>query len=581
MAEDLPIGYYLKNFNFLLDFVFQYYDDVLLADELAYRVNFQKLSVAAQRLYVRLSSRRGPMFRVEKIHYAEIIDVEAGINELVEQGYFDQSQEVAADWLLSLMTKNELLELFDLSGQQMRREELDQAIIEQHSAAQIKSLLEIDTVMPLGEEHLKIYKLLFFGNLSQDFTEFVLRDLGLSRFENYLTDRSARYFDDRPSLEKVLHCGVLNEACQHLIAVGDAQQIADFGQVQLTTEKFLSADLLADAILHKELHKELHQELHKELHKELHLEVSDAEIIRRYSKMFNSLARQLERLDSTTQALRLYEQSTLPPARERRARLLAKCGDVQSSLALCAEIVALPATEAELAFAIQFGNRLIARHKCVVSWLPVVLAENFQHDEISLHKVNDVNVEILVCEWFKQQGSDAYYVENGLIPSLFGLYFWDIIFIPIKGVFFNPVQRGPIDLFTADFKVRRQALIEDRLLRMTEENYTANKILSTYRQKLGIANYLVSWNLIDIQLLKQSLSRIGVNDLKQMFIHLLQDLRHNRSGLPDLVVFPPQAGYQLVEVKAPGDRLQNSQKCWFKFFTGQQIPASIVNVRWQ
>ncbi len=57
MVEDLPTGYYLENFNFLLDFVSQNYTDVLSEPELAYRNKFLKLSLDAQRLYVRLTGR--------------------------------------------------------------------------------------------------------------------------------------------------------------------------------------------------------------------------------------------------------------------------------------------------------------------------------------------------------------------------------------------------------------------------------------------------------------------------------------------------------------------------------------------
>ena len=72
MVEDLPTGYYLENFNFLLDFVEQHYTDLLTKEEKAYRENFQNLSLDAQRLYVRLTGRRGPLFRLDKLVYDEI-----------------------------------------------------------------------------------------------------------------------------------------------------------------------------------------------------------------------------------------------------------------------------------------------------------------------------------------------------------------------------------------------------------------------------------------------------------------------------------------------------------------------------
>ncbi|HIL96585.1 MAG TPA: VRR-NUC domain-containing protein, partial [Pseudomonadales bacterium] len=53
------------------------------------------------------------------------------------------------------------------------------------------------------------------------------------------------------------------------------------------------------------------------------------------------------------------------------------------------------------------------------------------------------------------------------------------------------------------------------------------------------------------------------------------------SGFPDLIVFPASQGYRLTEIKGPGDKLQNNQKRWFRFFKASGIPANILNVAWR
>jgi len=60
----------------------------------------------------------------------------------------------------------------------------------------------------------------------------------------------------------------------------------------------------------------------------------------------------------------------------------------------------------------------------------------------------------------------------------------------------------------------------------------------------------------------------------------LWDLRNNRSGFPDLVLFPDCGSYQLLEVKGPGDRLQDNQKRWIRAFERFGIPYRVVNVAW-
>ena len=44
----------------------------------------------------------------------------------------------------------------------------------------------------------------------------------------------------------------------------------------------------------------------------------------------------------------------------------------------------------------------------------------------------------------------------------------------------------------------------------------------------------------------------------------------------------PEAGsYELIEVKGPGDKLQQNQIRWFNYFQQQGLPARVVSVSWQ
>ena len=65
-------GYYLDNFHTLLDHVEARYADLFASAERAFLADFRALDLAAQRLWVRLISRRGPCFRVDRLSYPEI-----------------------------------------------------------------------------------------------------------------------------------------------------------------------------------------------------------------------------------------------------------------------------------------------------------------------------------------------------------------------------------------------------------------------------------------------------------------------------------------------------------------------------
>ncbi|MEX2327222.1 MAG: VRR-NUC domain-containing protein, partial [Pseudomonadales bacterium] len=191
------------------------------------------------------------------------------------------------------------------------------------------------------------------------------------------------------------------------------------------------------------------------------------------------------------------------------------------------------------------------------------------------------SVEELARRWIEHAGQAAFYVENGLMPGLLGLAFWDIIFLPVRGAFFNPFQRGPSDLFTPDFRKQRQALIDARFEALADIDFFYTRVMQTFAAKSPIANYFVNWGILDEKLLRTVFERIPAADLLKIFQRLLRDPGHNCSGLPDLIVFPTEPGYRLVEVKGPGDALQNNQKRWLAFFKQQHIPAEVAYVKWQ
>jgi len=59
------------------------------------------------------------------------------------------------------------------------------------------------------------------------------------------------------------------------------------------------------------------------------------------------------------------------------------------------------------------------------------------------------------------------------------------------------------------------------------------------------------------------------------------DLRENRAGLPDLIQFwPLERRYRMIEVKGPGDRLQDNQRRWLKYCHSVDIPVTVCHVRW-
>src|SRR6187551_675350 len=112
---DLAPDYYLTNFRFLLDWVWERYADLLTANEQGFIQSFKQLDHDAQCLLVRLSSRKGPLFRRDKLNYSEIKSIDIAAQQLVEAKLLQTDTLIGLDMLTSTLTKPELLALF---GQQ-------------------------------------------------------------------------------------------------------------------------------------------------------------------------------------------------------------------------------------------------------------------------------------------------------------------------------------------------------------------------------------------------------------------------------------------------------------------------------
>jgi len=151
----------------------------------------------------------------------------------------------------------------------------------------------------------------------------------------------------------------------------------------------------------------------------------------------------------------------------------------------------------------------------------------------------------------------------------------------VPGAFFHPFQAGPADLHTAEFRGRRAALV-DSLLGMLDTAEHETLIWRHYRAKAGVHAHFVRWGRLKPRLLTLALQCIPAAHLKLCFERLLENLKDNATGLPDLIQFwPEERRYRLIEVKAPGDRLQDNQRRWMSFFAAHAMPAVVCQVHWQ
>ncbi|MFK7976465.1 MAG: VRR-NUC domain-containing protein [Halioglobus sp.] len=554
MLPEQPLSplYYRDNFCRLCETVQSQYADILSHDEIEHLQSFHAASLDAQCLYVRLISRTGPLFRTSKLHYPEISDMAAALLELVNGALVVPYEVLDIDDLAALYTRKELEEMFcdRLASQALPKKAttkgdlinaIDALELTSEDIAHYRATVDSgEIVSPSGEETVALLQLLFFGNRHQSLTQFVLEDLGVAKFYPYALHPEHRLFSCRESVEEYLCCAELADARYALLDNDQAEALP---------------------------------ELAREV---LRFNVRFESTRQRWNKLCNRLARDLERQQDWEQALALYARSQSHPARERSARILEKTEQWQSASAVCEAILSQPLNEAEHEAAQKIGPRLLKklngtrtkRHRDAFDELQLCIVQG------------EGSVEQLAALELEHYWSRVHYVENSLMNALFGLAFWPVIFADRPGVFHHPFQRAPADMYDGAFQSNREALVKKRF-ELLEAEDLARLIGEAYDEYCLYQNHWVDWRFIDKEMLEEAVRVIPSEHLTAIWKRILFDPQENRTGFPDLIAFGERAGeYALIEVKGPGDALQNNQKRWLRFFQENAIPAKVAWVSW-
>ena len=547
----LPPLYYLHNFETLWHVVESRYADLLRPAELELMRRFEALPQPARCLFVRLVLRRGPEFRVTRLHYPEIPDMDAALASLLASGLASDCSELGPDTLGRLFTRAEITRCYarELAGLSLPdKPALLAAVAALDEADGVRCLrvcqaLGERLIRVSGGDTLALLQLLFFGNARQSLVDFVLSDLGIATYWPYTLSREQRVFDTRDAVEAYRAADALAE--RHAVwresGEGDAAEL-----------RVLAAQAMA-------------------------LEEPAETVARRVHRLRNRIARDCERVALGDMALGLYARSEQHPARERRLRVLETRKETAAALAFADRVLASPWCEDEQAAVTTIRQRLARQLHGSRAARP---RQRFPTRSLLLPRGAE-RVERAVARVLEAEGwRRAQYVENTLFNGLFGLAFWDELFAAIPGAFHHPFQSGPADMFSSRFYLRRRAAVERRLHALAACDLAA-ELLATHDRCAGYQCRWVDWRVITPALVAQAAHCIPFRHLVAAWRRLLFDPRENRRGQPDLVALGEHPGqYQLWEVKGPGDALQPHQRRWLNYLRDVGAPVGVLKVEW-
>ncbi|HEY0843827.1 MAG TPA: VRR-NUC domain-containing protein [Noviherbaspirillum sp.] len=535
--------YYLDNFHRVTEWIDERYRDLLGAEELAFITHFSTLPQPSRALLVRMVMRKGTLFRASKLRYEEIGSTNDAARPLVEAGWVDDRPLLSLHEVFGLLTMPEIASCFRdaLPANVTRKADRLEAL-----AAVFTEPRTFDAWHPDSDDRiyaLRVHalcdrlRLMFFGNLHQDWTEFVLSDLGIYRYETVEFSPSSRGFRNRADVDTYLHL----YQCRERFESGEAAED-------------VLGDIPGEALENDWLEG-------------------------RRAKLLFALGQHFERTENLPAALDIYLRCSFPGARARAIRVMEKSGQTDTAYALAQTAAAAPEDETERQQLSRILPRLhrklglpkaAARPALPVSAITLTLpAPDGTH-----------SVEQLAALHLMQEDAPVFYVENTLITSLFGLLCWPAIFKPVPGAFFHPFHIGPADLHSIDFSRKREEEFAACLAQLDTGQYI-DTINRHFNEKMGIQSPFVAWSVLTEELKDTALACIPASHLKKWCERILLDIKSNRAGFPDLIQFwPHEKRYRMIEVKGPGDRLQDNQIRLLEYCIEHGMPVDVCYVQW-
>src|SRR5690606_18785297 len=260
-------------------------------------------------------------------------------------------------------------------------------------------------------------RLMFFGNLRQNWTDFVPVGLGVQQFETVPLTPASRAFQQRTEV-----------ACY--LPAHQCRERPDHGRPAVPAWPDVPGP------------------------------VDSPWLTSRRDRLLLELGRQAERQGERELALEVLENSGHREARLKQLRLLERMKRFEEAWAIACQWQATELSDAEA----QGLTRLLKRLAPKVGADQPEPVDNppLQEFTLTLPKPDTGTVELAALQHLGTDDAPVFYVENTLINSLFGLLCWPVVFQPLPGAFFHPFHIGPADLTREDFVARRQQAFEQR-----------------------------------------------------------------------------------------------------------------------
>ncbi|KAI1618095.1 hypothetical protein EDD37DRAFT_621768 [Exophiala viscosa] len=198
-----------------------------------------------------------------------------------------------------------------------------------------------------------------------------------------------------------------------------------------------------------------------------------------------------------------------------------------------------------------------------------------------------VSVEAMCLSHYRHVlGYKGYHSEGGILRTIFGLLFYDILFFNpyIPNVFQTAYQTCPLDLHTDSFFSSRVPEILRRVNQICNDEAVeiASQVWDDhFERKTCIVG--VRWDGFERDDLFELLGAWDGQALGTVMLVMAQEYQSRGGGVPDLVLWKPGdgngSGGEIVfsEVKSANDRLSDTQRLWISVLLGAGVKVELCH----
>ena len=204
------------------------------------------------------------------------------------------------------------------------------------------------------------------------------------------------------------------------------------------------------------------------------------------------------------------------------------------------------------------------------------------HDELDSNE--RVSVEAMCLSYYRKTlGWKGYHSEGGILRTLFGLLFADIMFeVYVPNVFQTAYQTCPLDLHTDAFYSARITEINTRCNEL-EAGEAEAILMKTWRAHVDRKTCIVGvrWDEYELDDLREICRCFLPQGLATVMRVMAQEYASRGGGVPDLFLWKVNehdtGEVMFSEVKSENDRLSDTQRLWISVMMNAGVRVELAH----